>query len=160
MRYQTIKIKRIDQSQVELVVALFDQYRVFYQQPSDIEGAHNFLYTRLNNNNSIVFVALAENEREHIPVGFTQLYPRYSSVRLAQDWILNDLYVAATHRRQGIGENLIKTVLAFAQERSATTVELSTATDNLTAQRLYKSMGFEEQKSDTAFVTYQMNVGS
>jgi ribosomal protein S18 acetylase RimI-like enzyme len=132
-----MQIIRIDIARINLVIDLFDKYRVFYKQPPDIERATTFLTERLKNNESIIFAALAEKDGMQIPVGFTQLYPAYSSVRTIRNWILNDLYVEPDYRKQGIGEALIRTAMRFAQEKGAKYVQLETAVNNFTAQKLY-----------------------
>ncbi|MGN6619356.1 MAG: GNAT family N-acetyltransferase [Ilyomonas sp.] len=149
-------IIKIDRTQGYLVFDLFDKYRVFYKQKSDIELAKCFIQTRLDNNESIIFVALVDDVSE--PVGFTQLYPEYSSVRAIKNWILNDLYVDKEYRKQGIGEKLIKTAMSFAKENNANFVQLSTAIDNYTAQSLYEKIGFEKQDPETDFYTYRISL--
>ncbi|MDO6808619.1 GNAT family N-acetyltransferase [Zobellia galactanivorans] len=153
-----MQIKRITSSELSLVVKLFDKYRVFYEQASDLQLAHDFLQSRMEHNESIIFVALTEKDREIIPVGFTQLYPKFSSVRAVKNWILNDLFVEAKYRKQGIGEALIKRAMEFAQSKGAKFVELSTAVDNFTAQGLYESLGFKKLKPDAGFIDYRIEV--
>lgn len=154
----SMEIKRITVSESGLVIDLFDKYRVFYKQTSDLVLAKEFIQTRLGNNKSVIFVALIRDDDKMIPVGFTQLYPTYSSVRAMKNWILNDLYVDTDYRKQGIGENLIKTAMEFAKENGAKFVELSTAVNNYTAQSLYKAVGFEKKEPDTDFFTYRINL--
>ncbi|MCL8000798.1 GNAT family N-acetyltransferase, partial [Brucella sp. 21LCYQ03] len=89
-------------------------------------------------------------------MGFTQLYPKFSSMRVTKNWILNDLFVDPNYRKQGIGEKLIHEAMAFARQDGATRLYLSTAVDNLTAQRLYEQVGFEKQGIDTAFYDYSI----
>jgi ribosomal protein S18 acetylase RimI-like enzyme len=153
-----MKIKRISSSESALVVDLFDKYRIFYKQPSDINLAKHFIQKRLDNNESIIFVAIVQAEDKVIPVGFTQLYPVYSSVKAIKNWILNDLYVEPSYRQQKIAEKLIKTAMEYSQSDGAKFVELSTAVDNFTAQRLYENIGFEKQQPDKDFFTYRINV--
>ncbi|MGN6439907.1 MAG: GNAT family N-acetyltransferase [Agriterribacter sp.] len=147
-------IVRIDKTQGDLVFNLFDQYRIFYKQQSNMEIARKFIQERLDNSESVIFVALAGDS----PVGFTQLYPKYSSVRVVKNWILNDLYVENDHRKQGIGEKLIETAMDFARQNNATFVELSTAVDNYTAQSLYERIGFKKSAPETDFLTYRIDV--
>ena len=149
-----MKIIRVNKTQGELVFDLFNKYRVFYKQETDIETAKKFIQARLDNNESAIFVALSGA----IPVGFTQLYPAYSSVRAVKNWILNDLYVEAAYRKQGIGEKLIKTAMDFAKQNDAKFVELSTAVDNYNAQSLYEQIGFQKQPPETDFFTYRINL--
>lgn len=151
-------IKRIDTSNFQWVVKLFDQYRVFYGKPSNLPLAEAYIKERINNNESVIFVALEMENGQETPVGFTQLYPLYSSVRAVKDWILNDLYVDATQRRKGSGEQLIRAAMAFAKEEKATLVQLETAVDNYTAQSLYEAIGFKRQEPDSQYYVYRIEL--
>jgi len=153
-----IKIKQIGLTESHLVVGLFNQYRMFYKQFSDIGMAKAFIDERLQHNESIIFVAI-DQDTEQL-VGFTQLYPKYSSVRLSKNWILNDLYVDEVYRKQGIGEKLIKTAMEFAKTTGATFIQLETAVDNYTAQHLYENIGFEKQGNDEEFFLYKIALNS
>ncbi|MEO8406553.1 MAG: GNAT family N-acetyltransferase [Chitinophagaceae bacterium] len=153
-----MEIRRINNSESELVVNLFDKYRIFYKKSPDIDLARNFIRERLANNESIIFVALEKQGDQEIPVGFTQLYPTYSSVRAVKNWILNDLYVESDQRKKGIGENLIKAAIAFAKDNGAAYVQLETAIDNHTAQSLYETIGFKKQKPDDSYFVYRIDV--
>jgi ribosomal protein S18 acetylase RimI-like enzyme len=79
-------------------------------------------------------------------------------MRASKNWILNDLYVSADYRKQGIGAALIDTAMNFAREDSAAYLALSTAVDNYTAQSLYEAIGFVKQQPDTAFFDYRINL--
>lgn len=118
-----MEIRRIGVADAALVIGLFDLYRQFYKQASDTATAEKFIKERLENNESVIFVAVEDN----VPLGFTQLYPKYSSMRASKNWILNDLYVENSHRKKGIGEALIKTAMNFAKGTGATFVQLETA---------------------------------
>ena len=83
------------------VAALFDGYRQFYEQPADYPLAEAFIRDRLANDESVVFLALDRESRAGL--GFVQLYPSFSSAAARRIWILNDLYVAPTARRRGVG---------------------------------------------------------
>lgn len=149
-----MEIKRIGIAEANLVTALFDQYRQFYMQPGDKELAKQYINQSLANNESVIFAAIVDG----IPAGFTQLYPTYSSVRARKNWILNDLYVDSAYRKKGMGEALIKAAMAFAKSDGATYVQLETATDNHTAQRLYEAIGFMKQEPGTDFFLYKISV--
>jgi len=152
-----IEIIKIESTQAHLVYELFNQYRIFYKQRPDIDLAKKFIDARINNNESVIFVALNNNNNSK-PVGFTQLYPNYSSVSAIKNWTLNDLYVDKDYRKLGIGEKLIKTAMEFAKNDNANFVELSTAVDNYSAQSVYEKIGFKKQEPDTAFYTYRIDL--
>ena len=153
-----MQIQRINTDTLFLVEDLFDKYRVFYEQPSDISLAKQFLHQRLSNNESVIFVALDNDNETMIPAGFTQLYPLYSSVRAQKNWILNDLYVEANYRKQGVGKQLISAAMQFAKEQGAQFVQLETMQDNVTAQSLYEAIGFEKCNPTEGEFVYRITV--
>src|SRR5579863_4643287 len=83
---------------------LFDQYRIFYRKVSAIEEAKIFLEQRIQHNESIIFVA----EQKDQLLGFTQLYPQFSSTTMKRIWLLNDLFVHKEQRGKGISKQLIE----------------------------------------------------
>ena len=143
----SIKIATL--ADLDSLAELFDLYRVFYEQKSDIDGAKGFLRDRLTNKESVIFIAFDDNN----PIGFVQLYPSFSSVSMNRTWVLNDLYVKKTVRGKGLGEQLLKKAINFAESTGAKGVSLETGKENLTAQRLYEKMGFERESHYFYFLT-------
>ena len=123
---------------IEELSALFDQYRIFYKQTSDLDAARRFLQARLENNDSVIFVA---RDHGHL-VGFTQLYPSFSSVSINKIWILNDLFVEEISRRKGGGKLLMDKAEKYARETGAARMVLSTQITNKPAQMLYEARGY------------------
>ena len=99
-----MRIYRASIDDLDDVALLFDRYRVFYSQSSDLAGARKFIHERLQTQDAVILVA-AENE---VPVGYTQLFPSWSSVSMKRVWILNDLYVEPEYRNQGIAKALME----------------------------------------------------
>lgn len=127
---------------LEEMVMLFDHYRVFYKQPSDLKAARHFLQERLQANDSTIFIA-----RENgCGVGFTQLYPSFSSVSMKRIWILNDLFVENSHRKQGVAKLLIGAAENYARETGAVRIILATQISNMVAQALYESLGYRKDQ--------------
>lgn len=126
---------------LEAVTELFDLYRIFYEQESDIARAREFIKERLTNEDSVIFLAY---DHENL-IGFVQLYPSFSSVSMKRLWVLNDLYVKESVRGKGYGEKLIKKAIAFAMETGAKGLLLETAQDNRAAQKLYEKIGFVKE---------------
>ncbi len=126
---------------------LFDQYRMFYKQSSDLAGARQFLQARMARSESTILLA----RRHHQAVGFCQLYPIFSSISMQTSWLLNDLYVSAAERRHGVGRQLLDAASGFARSRNAGWLMLQTHRDNRAAQKLYEASGWER---DEEFLTY------
>uniref|UniRef100_A0A832M2R0 GNAT family N-acetyltransferase n=1 Tax=Oscillatoriales cyanobacterium SpSt-402 TaxID=2282168 RepID=A0A832M2R0_9CYAN len=136
---------------LEELAELFDQYRVFYGQSSDLGSAKHFLRQRFKHQDSIIFIA-----KEHqILTGFTQLYPSFSSVSMKRLWILNDLFVVETHRRKGVAKSLMDAAEKFAAESGAVRLVLATQMTNIAAQKLYESRNY---RKDEMFYHYTLGL--
>jgi GNAT superfamily N-acetyltransferase len=136
-------IRRASAADLDALVPLFDAYRVFYAQPSDPVRARDFLAERFANGESAVLVA----ERGPSAVGFTQLYPVFSSVRTARTWLLNDLFVVEGARRGGVARALLDAAAAFAREQGAAGLMLETTRENAPARALYRDAGWHEDET-------------
>ncbi|MDH3697475.1 MAG: GNAT family N-acetyltransferase [Flavobacteriaceae bacterium] len=119
--------------------SLFDAYRIFYEQSSDLKGARDFLKNRIENEESILFMAYLDNKA----IGFTQLFPSFSSVSMKPLLILNDLYVDKNFRQKGIGEALLIHAQEYCRQLNYKGLALETATDN-PARQLYEKLGWEK----------------
>jgi ribosomal protein S18 acetylase RimI-like enzyme len=136
---------------LEQLVPLFDGYRQFYGRASDLCAARAFLLARFNHDESTVLIA-HEDERA---IGFTQLYPSFSSISLARIFILNDLFVHEQARRRGVATALMSAAVKFATALGAARLSLSTAITNDAAQALYRSTGW---KRDDQFFVYDLAI--
>ena len=134
-----ITIRKATINDLNLVVELFDKYRVFYEKESDKLKAEEFLFYRLRLNDSEIFVA--ENDKNDL-VGFVQLYPIFSSTRMQRLWLLNDLYVNKEHRGKGISKLLIESAKELCKNTNACGLILETAKSNIVGNKLYTKVGF------------------
>ncbi len=146
-----IEIRQANAPDMELLVPLFDAYRQFYRQPSDPDGARRFLLERFARGESVIFLALENGDA----VGFTQLYPSFSSGAMARIFILNDLFVIPAARGHGIGPALLRAAVDFGRRASAVRLVLSTEITNATAQKVYEKAGW---KRDNIFCSYQLTL--
>lgn len=147
----SIKIKRATVDDVSKVAPLFDAYRRFYKQTSDIEAAAMFLNERLQKIESVIFIAF-DNDNA---VGFTQLYPIFSSVSMRRTWLLNDLYVSADARTKGAGTLLLDAAKKLGEETNSKWLLLETANDNFTAQKVYEKNNWQKV-TDYCFYTLEV----
>ena len=134
---------RAERKDLEDVIPLFDDYREFYEADSNHAAARAFLTERTDRDESVIFVAYAR--RPHQAVGFTQLYPSFSSVSLKRLWILNDLFVHSDARRRGVARALLERARQHALETGAKGLVLNTAVTNTPAQTLYESCGWHRE---------------
>jgi len=132
---------------LEQLAPLFDAYRVFYGKPSDPAAARAFLQERFSHLQSLVFLAFVDGEA----VGFTQLYPSFSSVSLRRTYVLNDLFVLPEFRGRGVARGLLALAESQARQLGALRLTLSTAHTNTEAQRLYQAAGWQQDADFAVF---------
>ena len=146
-----MQVTLADSERVREIAELFNDYRIFYRQESDIEGAVAFLKARFENNDSVIYTA---NENSHL-TGFVQLYPSFSSVSMQRIWILNDLYVREPYRRKNVAKHLMQAARNHALGTDALRLQCATETRNAPAQRLYESLGYLK---DEVFCHYALRL--
>ena len=126
-------------SDLEAVIGLFEGYRAFYRKEPDAVGAREFIRQRLSTQDSVIFLAVNEEGKG---VGFTQLYPLFTSLRMKKLWLLNDLFVDPDYRGRGISMQLIEQAKELAWQSQAAGLMLETDKSNQVGNQLYPRTGF------------------
>ena len=139
---------------LDLLTPLFIKYREFYGELPFPDSSRKFLETRLKRKESVIYLALADNEDKLL--GYCQLFPSYSSLSLKRVWILNDIFVAEDARRMLVADRLLQTAKQMAKDTNAVRMRVATSVSNEVAQKTYESIGFRE---DTRFKNYTLELG-
>jgi len=156
IRVPGVEIARAVVEDIERVVPLFDAYLQFYKLPSNEEAARRYLHARLLKGEAVIFLAVEESgARKHAraALGFTLLYPTWSSLSMKPWWNLNDLYVVPAARQRGVARALMERARRLAEETGASGLGLETAKDNLPAQKLYEQLGWKREEE---FFRYEL----
>lgn len=153
--FDRVEVVEAGPAHIDDLATLFDGYRVFYKQPSDVARAREFISERIIRGESVIFLAIGERGSERHALGFVQLFPSFSSVSTKRLWILNDLFVAPEGRRHGVGRMLMERSRGYAESTGAKGLTLEAAVDNLPAQALYESLGW---KRDTEYYRYEFHL--
>ena len=135
---------------LDLLTPLFIKYREFYGELPFPDSSRKFLETRLKRKESVIYLALADDEDKLL--GFCQLYPSFSSLSLKRVWILNDIYVCEDARRQLVADHLIQAAKKMAKETQAIRMRVSSSINNDVAHKLYESLGFVEDHEFKNFI--------
>lgn len=139
------------QAQIEdipQISQLYQQYLTFYKVDFTDRNPQQFLQERLINKESILYYV---QDKQGNYLGFAQLYPLFCSLEMKRIWLLYDLFVKPSARKQGVAAILLDRAEQLAKETNSAFVMLSTATDNLSAQRVYEQHGYVH---DNEFYTY------
>lgn len=145
-------IFRATAEDVTALAPLFDAYRSFFAGEGHAAESERFLRDRFAIGDSVVFAA---REGKAI-VGFTQLYPLWSSWYCRRIWFLSDLYVRESARGHGIGSNLIERVIAYALETDASSVLVELPRREPHLSQFYARLGFQ---ADDVFELARYRVG-
>ena len=148
----TDTVRLAESSDLDQLAGLFDQYRQFYECPPDLGAANSWIAENFERGRSTIFVA----GDGHQLIGFTQLYPALCSVDLVEYFVLYDLFVAPSARRQGIARALMNAASEWATAQGAARLDLETARDNYPGQALYRDLGYE---LDEVFLKFTLDLG-
>jgi GNAT superfamily N-acetyltransferase len=151
MTHSAVEVRQATVQDLDVLVPLFDAYRQFYGQSSNPGRARQFLLERFEHNQSVIFMAFDDANA----IGFTQLYPSFSSAAMARIFILNDLFVIPEARGRKAGSALLRAAADFGRRVHALRLTLSTEVANTTAQAVYEALGW---KRNTAFCSYQLTL--
>lgn len=149
----SVKTKRATKSEIQPIARLFDLYRQFYQCESDMTLSSDFISERISNGESVIFVAVDDNEKVQ---GFVQLYPSFCSIDAGRILILHDLYVDESMRNQGVGKLLMDRATQYARDSGVVRLDLLTDKTNFPGQALYEKLGYEKTLED--FFAYSLRV--
>ena len=153
------RVERINHNQRNHFADLFNQYNfyrdIFRDETLWEKPVLNRMGERLFNSEPVLFIAL-RNQVESIPVGFIQLYSMCSSTNAVKTTIVNDLYVLPDYRKNGIALKLIEAAVKFAINNKSALIQLETLQDNLIAQKLFESVGFKSQTSESELNVYSI----
>lgn len=149
---QAITVHQAQLDDASRIAPLFDRYRQFYQQAPAPALALDFIRSRLQNTESVIFLA---EDTAGQALGFCQLYPTFCSIAAARIYVLYDLFVSQPARKHGVGQALMQAAEAFGKAQSAAFMTLMTATDNTSAQALYEAQGWQRE---CEFYVYNRNL--
>ena len=147
----TVTVRLAESSDIDQLADLFDQYRQFYECPPDLSAAKNWIAENFERGRSTIFAA----DDGYQLIGFTQLYSALCSVDLVDYFVLYDLFVAPSARRQGIARALMNTTSEWAKAQGAARLDLETARDNYPGQALYRDLGYE---LDEVFLKFSLDL--
>ena len=147
-----VTFRLAESSDLDQLADLFDQYRQFYECPPDLSAAKNWIAENFERGRSTIFAA---DDGSRL-IGFTQLYPALCSVDLVDYFVLYDLFVAPSTRRQGIARALMNAASEWAKAQGAARLDLETARDNYSGQALYRDLGYE---LDEVFLKFSLDLG-
>jgi ribosomal protein S18 acetylase RimI-like enzyme len=136
-----IRVWRAELGEAAEVTRLLIAFRDWLESSSPPEAALHGSVRRLFDDPGTEFLLGAPGQGGP-PCGICQLRFRHSVWTSAEDCWLEDLFVTAEGRGQGIGRALVIAACERARERGAARIELDTSESNSAAIALYEALGF------------------
>lgn len=138
-----LRIETVSAEQLRALLPLIAAYQRFYEVEEIDDERNRVFFARF----------LAPSEDGHLLgawrgdklVGYACLYWHFTSLIPAETVLMNDLYVIAGRRGDGIGRALIEASAEVARRRGARRLQWVTAPDNGAARRLYDKTGAESE---------------
>lgn len=131
-----IHLRQGSVSDIPLALPLLAAYRAFYDLPTDTTALAVYLQARLSAGEATLWLASHAEQ----PVAVALSYRGYSTLSLARNDLLHDLYVDPGWRRHGIAAALLQAIQRSIPPGGS--LWLETAHSNHSAQALYLGLGF------------------
>ncbi len=93
-------------------------------------------------------------------VGFVSAVHYVHPDKVRPELWINEVSVAETHRRQGLGKRLMNAVFEVARELGCTEAWVLTDRENTAAMNLYSAVGNPETPSDCVMFTFRLEVSN
>ena len=90
-------------------------------------------------------------------VGLCNSFISFATFTVKKFINIHDIVVLNDHRGKGIGKRLMEAVIRFAKEIECSKVTLEVREDNIIAQELYKSLGFDDCSPRMYYWTKMLN---
>jgi ribosomal protein S18 acetylase RimI-like enzyme len=132
-------------------LGLFEGYSEFYQSQLTDERALRVWSWIIDKNHPLGGAVALNDDGEMI--GFVHYREVPRTLTASRGLFLDDLFVAQESRQTGAGRALVEFTKDYARQKKLNRVQLVTAADNETAQRLYDEVG-----TRTDWVTYEIEL--
>ena len=140
-----IKIFKAEQWNLDILLPLFEEYRLAHGMVENPERTLTFLTNRIRFSESIFFLALDEDKKA---VGFIQLYPRLSSLQLQRYWQLTDIFVRNISHKNDVYTALISKAKDFVSYTQSTRL---TVEQDIQRHHLLENEGFKLNPKKSVF---------
>ncbi len=148
-----VRICEADYSHPQHISALVDLLDSYARDPmggaeplSDFARKH--LPAALRARPSMFSVLAFDDAHGGLPVGLINCVEGFSTFACQPLVNVHDVVVAASHRGRRLGEYMLLKVEALAKERGACKLTLEVLAGNLSAQKLYRRLGFDDYQLD------------
>ncbi len=132
-----IQIRPVKEGDFADIVELFKEFALFEKRPEKVTNS----VEQMLKEKEYFHCFLAETPENEI-VGYVTYFFSYHTWT-GKSLFMDDLYVKADFRNQGIGKRLLDTVIGYARQEKCNKVRWQVSNWNKKAQEFYKKIGAE-----------------
>src|SRR5215813_4220926 len=134
-----IEIRKATKSDLGGVIALLEEFAEFEDLTDRLEITEEKLVNAVLGPDAFAFcLVAAEGERL---VAYSILYPIFASFRGQKGMFVEDLFITAEFRRDGLGESMLREIAKLARECGCERVDLMVLEWNTPAVKFYEKHG-------------------
>jgi GNAT superfamily N-acetyltransferase len=136
---ESVAIRPARAEDVELIFSLIVELAEYERAPEQVRGTPELLHEALFGEHPAAEAVIAERDGQ--PVGFALFHGTFSTWECRPGLWLEDLYVPPQHRRDGVGEALLRHLARITVERGGTRLEWTALDWNEPALQFYEKLG-------------------
>ena len=152
------RVERIYDHQIHLYADLFNCYPYARHGTPEKVGADRIGEGSFTGK-PVFFIVFTEYPIS-MPVGFIQLHLMSASGSAAKVTIVNHLYVMPEYRNRGAGLKLTEAAVKFAIQNQSAGIRLEISEENLSAKKLFESVGFTCRTLAAGFHVYSIQLAA
>ena len=139
----TIRVRLATPADRDGLVQLMAEFYAESSEPFDA-GLSAEAFDRILGDDGLGGVWLLEAKEE--TAGYVVMTLGYSMEYSGRDAFVDDLFIRAPYRRQGLGREAMNAVMEECRRRGVRAIHLEVDRQNLAAKELYRQFGFEDKE--------------
>lgn len=148
--WQIVKADYSNTAHASAIIALLDEYASGPSgggEPLSLHVKDELIPALQRTPSALTLLAFAGET----PIGLLNAFETLSTFRAKPLINIHDIAVTANWRRRGIGRALLRAIEEIARQRSCCKLTLEVLENNISAQALYRELGFEGYQLQEAF---------
>lgn len=142
-------IRRIESKDLAAVLDLMREFAEFEKLSDWLTTTEDRLHTAMFGGGAFVEGLIAEKDGR--AVAYALFYPHFSSFRGERGYYLEDIYISASCRHQGLGEAMIRAIAQLGRAKGFERIDFQVLDWNAPAIRFYEKLGAVRDEEDRHF---------
>ncbi|HMS40945.1 MAG TPA: GNAT family N-acetyltransferase [Pyrinomonadaceae bacterium] len=143
------KIKKAELANIPQIIALLCEFAEYENLLDYVEITEERLEIALFGEGKTAEAILAFDGET--PIGYAVFYPSFSTFRGQRGFYLEDIYITKSHRKNGVGEMMLRFIANLAKSRGFERIDFLVLEWNSPAVEFYKKLGAVRDEEERHF---------